>query len=51
MTGKAVLENSDPKYFDPRKVDNGTVISSYTPLEVATTLTFTTAIFQVILVY
>lgn len=49
MTGKAVLEHSDPKYFDPRKVPitNETVTTSYTPIEVATAVTFTAAIFQV----
>lgn len=58
MTGKTVLEHSDPKYFAHNisqtmlnTTDMSTVIEpnqiSYSPMQVATTVTFTVALFQV----
>lgn len=54
MTGKVVLEHSDPSYFSSDlPVTNITIENvaipgvSYTPIQVATTVTFMVAIFQV----
>ncbi|XP_018576245.1 sulfate transporter isoform X2 [Anoplophora glabripennis] len=53
MTGKAVLEYSDPYYFQTESNSNITVdsitevtIIKYSPIEVATAVTITVAIFQ-----
>lgn len=52
MTGKAVLQHSDPKYFNEHEDhSNTTVTESYSPTEVATTVTFTVALFQVSIVF
>lgn len=54
MTGKAVLEHSDPYYFQTE--GNSTItgdpiteatVTKYSPIEVATSVTITVAIFQV----
>lgn len=53
MTGKAVLEHSHPSYFANQNSLNTTSIPSlyegnnYSPVEVATVVTFTVALFQV----
>lgn len=47
MTGKAVLEYSNPAYFDPKHPANETITEGYSPVEVASTVTLATAIFQV----
>jgi solute carrier family 26 protein len=55
MTGKAVLEHSDPSFFskriEPNATDQNPIIESvhdlYSPIEVATAVTFTVALFQV----
>jgi solute carrier family 26 protein len=54
MTGKAVLEHSDPSFFskriEPNATDQNPIIESvhdlYSPIEVATAVTFTVALFQ-----
>lgn len=48
MTGKAVVEHSDPIYFaaDNRPIDNNYTLG-YSPIEVATTVTFVSALVQV----
>lgn len=54
MTGKAVLEHSDPSYFLSNSQSNTTAyfvteatIIGYSPIQVATSVTITVAIFQV----
>ncbi|KAL3278616.1 hypothetical protein HHI36_016156 [Cryptolaemus montrouzieri] len=58
MTGRAVLQHSDPSHFRNLDIGNITVTDtvaqnpsaySYTPIQVATAVTFTVGIFQVIL--
>lgn len=54
MTGKAVLEHSNPLYFDTSHnvtVLNPAEIDGYTPIQVATSVTFIVALFQVKLNY
>lgn len=51
MTGKAVLQYSDPAYFPTKTdlADNSTALepTGYSPMEVATAVTFIVALFQV----
>lgn len=56
MTGKTVLEHSDPSYFEETELqvnatDEVTTVvndaKSYTPTEVATAVTFCVAVYQV----
>lgn len=50
MTGKAVLEHSNPLYFDTSlnvTALNPAEIDGYTPIQVATSVTFIVALFQV----
>ncbi|KYB29497.1 prestin isoform X2 [Tribolium castaneum] len=56
MTGKAVLEHSDPSYFMKSSINTTSenpVIESvhdrYSPMEVATAVTFTVALFQLVM--
>jgi len=54
MTGKAVLEHSNPLYLDTSlnvTVLNPAEIDGYTPIQVATSVTFIVALFQVKLNY
>ncbi|KAL1494813.1 hypothetical protein ABEB36_010346 [Hypothenemus hampei] len=49
MTGKAVLEYSDPSYFSTKgNIDGSTLIepTGYSPIQVATAVTFIVALFQ-----
>ncbi|KAF5308663.1 hypothetical protein FQR65_LT06124 [Abscondita terminalis] len=47
LAGKAVLEQSDPYYFSLQKVEKSE--HGYSPLEVISILTFTVAVFQLIM--
>lgn len=54
MTGKAVLEHSHPSFFLEDSLSNATdfnqsLVSYYSPSQVATAVTFTVGIFQVII--
>ncbi|XP_060524163.1 prestin-like isoform X2 [Cylas formicarius] len=51
MTGKAVIEHSDPSYFaNSPEISNGTMTgepTGYSPVQVATAVTFIVALFQI----
>lgn len=47
MTGKSVLEYSDHRYFDENYIKPANVTLGYSPIEVATTVTFSVALVQV----
>ncbi|XP_050500307.1 sulfate transporter [Diabrotica virgifera virgifera] len=52
MTGKAVLEHADPSYFDTTNTNSTDVVirgMGYSPVQVATTVTFIVSIIQLLM--